>query len=169
MKKGAILLIAGVGALLVYLGVSTAQNKFREWANKIKVSITGIGKPTLASNAVNVPIKLRVSNPAPIAIPVSNFIVNVIVIKGTEAIKIAAGKPTGPVTLNPGNTDLQITPVIDFNALKNILPINELVGEIQNIFTGAASVIQLRFDAIATVGGIDIPVSYNYSLNLSNL
>ena len=170
MKKGTIILIATAAvAGLAYAGFA-AVRKAQEWADKITVSIAGIGKPIIKSSIVSIPLKAAIFNAAPISIPVSNFVIKVLASTGKAWAVIASTQPSGAFTINSGNNFVEVVPQIDLNSIKNSIAPDGIWNEIKTIFnTGSLPTINLRIDAITTVGGVDIPVSKPYTLNLNNL
>ena len=169
LKKGAIFLIVTAAvAGLAWLGSATVS-KAREWASKITVAFSGIGKPTLQSGIVSIPISTNIFNPAPVPIPVSNLVVNVLASTGKSPMLIASTKPTGSFIIQPGNNKLDLMPQVDLNSIKNLVA-GDLVNELKNIFnSGSLPKISLRLDSITTVGGVAIPATKNFTLDLNTL
>lgn len=115
-------------------------------------TLVGFGQPTLSSNVVSIPLKIRFVNPTPLPITLDNLKADVYLNK--NGVPTLAAKINQPLTVPAGTTDQWIIPQVQLATLfgGNVMQTLAAVAGIV-----ASKMIHVKTVVVATYKGVSLP------------
>jgi len=161
------LTVTGLG--LAYWIFTQAKAKASEWANKINFKVTSFGKPALSPGGkLSVPLQIRITNIAPIAVPLDNAKVKLFLLRNGIYTPIGETDPTGPVNINAsGDTAVTLYPHIDINKLRPV--IGNVAETITNLINNTSALLDLKAESEITIQGYVIAQSTSTKVYLKDV
>lgn len=166
------LIAAGIGGIL-YL-VKLGKDTVNQWSEKFNLRIVQFGKPTLSGGNLSVPLKVRISNPAPVGATIQSASVKLFYLRNGMYVPFGVAPPTAPFHLmGNGDTDIMVNPVIDLNALDPFtgggFNLNNLFAQIKNLATGQNPLIDVKAEVAITIEGFEIVEETTSKIYLNQL
>lgn len=166
------LIAAGIGGIL-YLA-KLGKDTFNQWAEKFNLRIVQFGKPTLTGGNLSIPLKVRISNPAPVGATIQSASVKLFYLRNGMYIPFGIAPPTPPFHLMANaDTDITVNPVIDLNALDPFtgggFNLNNLFTQVSNLIKGHNPLIDVKAEVAIDVEGFEIVEETTSKIYLNQL
>lgn len=121
------------------------------------------GTPDITSNQIQLPVKLEITNPLIVPVPVQNIKINFFTKFQGDFVKIGETPSMGNITFDPGANEVIAYPVIFFDQIENLFSTLNFKTFLTN------DLAEVRIDLILTVGIIPVTIPVFARFNFASL
>lgn len=150
------------GAIWLY---NQGRSTVAEWASKVTVRITAFGIPQYMQNVLALPITITITNPTPLAVPISSMRAGLFVLKGSNWEMFGTMDPVPAFEIQPGENPLNINPRIDVQKLN---PFSSS-QTIQQYVSTAIKPVTIKLAVALNIQGYDFEQVETRSLTIKDL